>query len=121
MEALFQIGKDLGALEARVRSLETSDCDCHSKRRGTREADLPAEQRAILAEVKEKHDQLVAGFNKVLKQVKLADRVKIDGFQLVDVGVDREDDVDQCCMSCQLDGQSGWQYCCDYQGCSTCC
>ena len=83
MEALFEIGKELGALEARVRSLETKRCGCGSaKTRKVSEAELPAEQRTILAEVRDKHATLVAGFNQVLKDLELADRVKIDGFQL---------------------------------------
>lgn len=121
MEALFQIGKDLGTLEARVKALESSaKCGCRSKTTGVAESALPKEQKAILAEVRSKHKEIVAGFNDVLKRLKLADRVKIDGFQLVDIGFAR-DDEDQCCMCCNLDGQSGWQYCCDYSGCSTCC
>ncbi|HEX2105310.1 MAG TPA: hypothetical protein VHF51_16785 [Solirubrobacteraceae bacterium] len=88
---------------------------------GVPDAELPKEQRAILAEVRDKHATLVAGFNQVLKDLELADRVKMDGFTLADIGVVRGDDVDMCCMSCKLDDQSGWQYCCDYQGCATCC
>lgn len=81
---------------------------------------LPAPQQAVLEEIKEKHAEIVAGFNEVLTKLKLSDRIKVGGVNLVDVGT-RLDDEDQCCMSCQLDGQSGWQYCCDYSGCSSCC
>lgn len=118
MDALFQVGKDLGALEVRVKALETSGkCGCKSK---TTMTALPKETKAVLAEIKAKHNELVSGFSDVLKKLKLSDRVKIDGFQLVDIDVIR-DDVDRCCMSCKLDEQSGWQYCCDYSECSTCC
>jgi hypothetical protein len=120
MEALFQIGKDLGALESRVKALESAGkCDCKGSRRAS-VASLPAEQKKTFQEIKDKHEQIVAGINDVLKRLKLADRVKLDGFTLVDVGVNR-DDEDQCCMCCSLDEQSGWQYCCDYSGCSSCC
>ena len=121
MEALFQIGKDLGALEARVRSLESHKCDCKGgRRKAVADADLPPEQREILSRVREEHFRLVSGFNQVLKEAGIADKVKIDGFTLVDVGVDR-DDVDYCCMSCYLGEKSGWQYCCDFDNCSSCC
>src|SRR5690348_581759 len=120
MEALFQIGKELGALEARVRSLEAADCGCKSKGAKKPGAEPPEEQRAILAQVTAKHGQIVKGFNEVLKELGLGTLVKINGFHLVGVDV-RQDDEDQCCMCCQLDEQSGWQYCCDYQGCATCC
>ena len=120
MDALFQIGKDLGALESRVKALEGGgDCGCKGKRQANM-ASLPAAQKATFREIKDKREQLVAGINDLLKKLKLADRVKLDGLTLVDIGVVR-DDEDQCCMCCALDGQSGWQYCCDYSGCSSCC
>jgi hypothetical protein len=120
MDALYEIGKNLGALETRVAALEDKKCGCTGNRRANT-AKLPTKQKAIFAEIKSKHEDIVTGFNEVLKKLKLADRVKLDGFTLVDVGVNREDDEDMCCMCCSLDGQSGWQYCCDYTGCSSCC
>ena len=119
MDALFQIGKDLAELQMRVKAIESGDCGCKKgKRRRALAADLPKEQKALFSQVKASRAELIAGFNEVLKKLKLA--VKLDGFTLVDPGVIR-DDEDQCCMCCALDGQSGWQYCCDYSGCSSCC
>jgi hypothetical protein len=121
MDALLQIGKDLARLDGRVTSLEANGHPgCRSKATGYPESALPKEQKAMIAEVRSKHKDIVAGFNDVLKRLKLSDRVKLDGYQLVDIGLAR-DDEDMCCMCCNLDGQSGWQYCCDYTECSTCC
>ena len=118
MEAMYQIGKEIGDLAARVSALEGGKCNCRKKE--TSRMPLPKAQQAILAEIKEKHADIIAGFNDVLKKYKLSDRVKVGGINLVDV-VTRLDDEDQCCMSCNIDGQSGWQYCCDYSACSSCC
>lgn len=118
MEAMYQIGKEIGELAARVGALETRGCRCRGDRKPR--AGLPKAQQAMLAEIEEKHSEIVAGFNEVLRKLKLHDRIKVGGINLVDGGV-RLDDEEQCCMCCKLDEQSGWQYCCDYSGCSTCC
>lgn len=119
MEAIYQIGKEIGDLAARVGALEASECNCKKKKARSSKR-VPKAQQAILADVRDKHPEIIAGFNDVLKKLKLSDRVKVGGINLVDadVGVD---DEDICCMCCELDGQSGWTYCCDYYNCSSCC
>ena len=119
MEALYQMGKDLGALEARVSTLESHRCKCRGGKGGAGKP-VPEEQKAILAEVRKRHADIVAGFGDVLRKLGLSDKVKVAGINLVDLGV-QLDDEDQCCMCCQLDGQSGWHYCCDFRSCSSCC
>ena len=119
MEALYQMGKEMGALEARISALEAGRCRGDEERSGAAKP-LPKAQKALLSEIKVKHSEIIDGFNDVLKKLKLSDRLKIGGINLVDVGV-RLDDEEECCMCCHLDGQSGWQYCCDFQQCSTCC
>lgn len=118
MEAIYQIGKEIGDLSARVSALEAGQCN--GKRKPGLPRPLPKAQQAILSEVRERHSEIIAGFNDVLKKLKLSDRVKVGGINLVDAGT-RLDDEEECCMCCHLDGQSGWQYCCDFRGCSTCC
>jgi hypothetical protein len=120
MDALYEIGRSLGTLETRVAALEDKKCGCAGSRR-VNAANLPAKQKAVFANIKSKHGAIVAGINEVLKKLKLSDQVKLDGFTLVDVGVNRDDDEDMCCMCCSLDEQSGFQYCCDYRECSSCC
>lgn len=120
MEVLFQIGKDVAALEARVRAIEDKHCSCKSKSQAVQDADLPKEQLTTLKQIRSKHAAIFAGFNKVLKDLKLSEKLAVSRITLVPegslVGVD---DEDQCCMSC-LNGSDGYEYCCDYAGCQCC-
>lgn len=120
MEALFQIGKELASLEARVRVIEDGKCSCKSKSRGIKDTNLPKEQLAAVKQLRSKHAEVFAGFNKVLRDLKLPESLVVGRLTLVDkhdlVGVD---DEDQCCMCC-LNGSDGYEYCCDYAGCSCC-
>lgn len=120
MEVLFQIGKELAALEARVKKIEGDDCGCKSRTRGVKDANLPKEQQAVVKQLRSNHADIFAAFNKVLKDFKLPPGLAVGRFNLMDkadlVGVD---DEDRCCMSC-LNGSGGYEYCCDYAGCSCC-
>jgi hypothetical protein len=120
MEVLFQIGKDLAALQARVDAIESSKCSCKSKGRSLKDSELPKERLAELKQLRAKHAQLFAGFNKVLKDLKLPAGLAVGRITLMDKGkLVGEDDEDICCICC-LDGSGGYEYCCDYAGCSCC-
>lgn len=120
MEVLFQIGKELATLYARVKAIEDGKCSCKSKSRGVKDEDLPKEQLAAMKQIRRKHAEIFAGFNKVLKDLQLPQGLAVGRLTLMDkadlVGLD---DEDQCCMSC-LNGSGGYEYCCDYAGCSCC-
>ena len=120
MEILFQVGKELATLEARVKAIEEGECSCKGKGRAAKDSELPKEQLATVKQLREKHAKIFAGFNKVLKDLKIPGSVVVGRFTLKYpqdlVGVD---DEDQCCICC-LDGAGGYEYCCDYAGCSCC-
>jgi hypothetical protein len=120
MDALFQIGKELASLEARVKSIEVGRGAVKSESLKLKDAALPKEQLATIRQIRSIHVALAAEFNKVLRDLKLPENLVLGRVTLVDraslVGVD---DLDQCCMSC-LNGSGGYEYCCDYAGCSCC-
>jgi hypothetical protein len=120
MDALFQIGKELASLEARVKVIEAGTGGGKSESLRLKDAMLPKEQLATIKQIRSIHVALAAEFNKVLKDLKLPENLVVGRVTLVDrkglVGVD---DEDQCCMCC-LDGSGGYEYCCDYAGCSCC-
>jgi hypothetical protein len=82
------------------------------------DSDLPEKEQALLKEVRGKHAELVAGFNKVLKEVGLDAR--INGFRLVSGSRAEGDDVDHCCMTC-VEPDGPYEHCCDFENCATCC
>jgi len=121
MEILFQIAKDFAALDGRVKKLESAKCSCKkSEWKRVPEADLPKEQKAILSKMRAKHPEIVTGVRALFKKLGLPADLRLSSIAVVDGRV-QLDDEDQCCMCCELDDTSGWQYCCDYSGCSTCC
>src|SRR5687767_14623082 len=118
MEALFQIGKDLGALSARVAALESKgDCNCGSKSREVPLSALPEKQREALLQLRKNHKKLFTSINALLKPYK----VKLTGLRMVDIDVPRPAaGSDECCYCCSNDDVSGWDYCCS-DDCSPCC
>ena len=56
-----------------------------------------AAERRSSNDIKAKHEQIVAGFNEVLKKPKPADRVKIDGLTLADIGMARTTGINAAC------------------------
>jgi len=120
MDVLFQIGKELAALEARVKAMEGGGkCSCKSGSREAKDSELPKEQLATVKQLRSKHKEIIAGFNKVLKEAKLPPSLVVGKFTLMDKDVMEGDDVDLCCMSC-LNGSDGYEYCCDYNNCACC-
>jgi hypothetical protein len=116
MEALFQIGKELGALTARVSALESKEkCGCGSKSKGLPLGALSNQQREILLKLRKSHKEIFAGINNVLEQHGLGDKIKVSGLRLVDVDIPQNPKSEVCCYCC-LDGN----YCCNAD-CTPCC
>ena len=121
MEALFQIGKELGALTARVSTLETKEkCRCGSKGKEVSKGAMSNEvmsneQREILSQLRKSHKDIFAAINNVLKQFDLGNKIKVSGLRLVDVNVPINPQSDLCCYCC-FDGN----YCCNGD-CTPCC
>ena len=124
MEALFQIGKEIGTLTARVSALESKDhCDCKSKTKGIPISALPEKQREILVQLRKNHKDIFADMNEVLKRYGLGDKVKVSTFHLNELGVARPNagaGSDECCYCCSNDDVSGWDWCCSDE-CIPCC
>jgi hypothetical protein len=61
MEALFQIGKELGALTARVLALESQKCGCSGSKRGELPTEaMTNEQREVLQQLRKSHKDIFA-------------------------------------------------------------
>lgn len=120
MNALFQIGKEFANLEARVRAIEGAKCSCKARSRAIKDSSLPKQQLVAIEQLRGKHAEVFAEFNKILRELKLPEGLVVGRFTLMDerdlAGVD---DEDQCCICC-LNGSDGYEYCCDYAGCSCC-
>ena len=116
MEALFQIGKELGALTARVSALESKGkCHCDSKTKEAVVSLLSPAQREILLQLRKAHKEIFSGINDVLKQHGLGDKIKVSGLRLIDVDIPVNPKSELCCYCC-LDGS----YCCNGD-CEPCC
>lgn len=115
MEALFQIGKELGALTARVAALELHKCRCGSKRGELSSETMTSQQRETLQQLRRSHNAIFAGINELLKQHNLGDKIKVSGLRLVDVNFPINPQSEVCCYCC-LDGN----YCCNAD-CTPCC
>ncbi len=116
MEALFQIGKELGALTARVSALESKGkCHCGSQTKEAVVSSLSPAQREILLQLRKAHKEIFSGINDVLKQHGLGDKIKVSGLRLIDVDISVNPKSELCCYCC-LDGS----YCCNGD-CEPCC
>jgi hypothetical protein len=116
MEALFQIGKELGALTARVLALESQKCGCGGSKRGELPTEaMTNEQREVLQQLRKSHKDIFARINEVLREYNLGDKIKARGLRLVNVNVPITPHSDLCCYCC-LDGH----YCCNFD-CDPCC
>ena len=123
MEALFQIGKELGSLTARVSALETKGpCNCGPKNKGTPLSELSDKEREITLKLRKNHKKLFAGINGLLKQYGLADQIRVSTVRFVGADVPRVigAGTDDCCFCCQNEGVSGPDYCCS-DNCEPCC
>jgi hypothetical protein len=124
VETLYQIGKDLEKLNARVLSLEVKGkCNCHSESSGIPISDLPEGQREILLQLRKNHKEIFAKLNDVLKQFGLGGKGKISEFHLVDINRPRPSvgaGSDDCCYCCSNEGVSGYDMCCS-DDCTPCC
>ncbi len=117
MEALFQIGKELGTLSARVTALESKDCNCGSKSRAVPLSALPEKQRETLLKLRKNHKEIFTRINDVLKGLDL----KVTTVHMVGIDVPRPAaGGDECCYCCSNDDVSGWDCCCS-DDCSPCC
>ena len=117
MEALFQIGKDLGTLSARVTALEAKGCNCGSKSTAVAPSTLPQRQRETLMRLRRNHKEVFTRINDILRQFD----VKVTMVRMVDMDVPRPAaGSDECCYCCSNDDVSGWDYCCS-DDCSPCC
>ena len=124
MEALYQIGRDLGALSARVSALETKGgCGCgKAKSRGIPLSQQTEEQRHVTMQLRKSHKEMFAALNEVIAQFGLADKVRIGTVGLVNVGRPSVSaGTDDCCFCCATPGDvSGPDYCCS-DNCEPCC
>ena len=119
MEALFQIGKELGELRTRVDALEAKKCGCSKKGVGSGKEQLTGEDRAILAFLKEKHLEITASFGSALEAAGLSKltskRLVVRGYRIGPEPVgERRPDI--CCTIATGTGN----YCCDEFNCSFC-
>ncbi len=118
MEALFQIGKDIGALSERVSALESKskeNCGCKSKSSEAPMRALSNEQKEVLSQLRKNHEAIFTGINDVLKQYGLGDKIKVSSVRLINVNIPISPKSEVCCYCC-LDGS----YCCN-SDCEPCC
>ncbi|HUO98187.1 MAG TPA: hypothetical protein VMU01_05940 [Rhizomicrobium sp.] len=123
MEALFEIGKELGSLTARVSALETKkDCGCgKAKSRGVPLSQMTDTQREVTVHLRKSHKELFKALNEVIAQFGLAEKVRVGTLGLVNVGRPSVSaGTDDCCFCCSNEGVSGWDYCCS-DNCEPCC
>lgn len=125
MEAIFQIGKELGELRARIETLETTKrkCGCDGRQRALTEAELTDTQRQSLAILRANHGKIVEAFNTALESVgvkaALKENLVVAGYTVMTVEEHLRrrgfSDRPTCCICCP-DGS----YCCDDYGCGSC-
>lgn len=137
MEALFQIGKEIGEIRARIDKLEGEgqcdcksprsgkDCRCKSRRRGElKESELTQHQRRVLTFLRRNHKKIFETLNQVMASEALAvepavgEKLFLMSFKLI--SSEKQAQVTDeyrgdCCLCCP-----GGIWCCDISQCSTC-
>lgn len=126
MDSLYEIGKDVGEVRARLQKLEQQAGGCGCKLRGSTGslglsiAEMSSAQRKTVAFLQSNHARVVAALNAALESLELdkeaGERIVVSGFQLAPASIVNQRPRDNICCLCQRDGV----YCCDDQGCGTC-
>ena len=127
MDALYQIGQDIGTLRSRVEVLEKRGrCKCHGASRGLRDAEMTPAQRRTVKYLRANREVLIEAVQKALAEVGLGkaagEELHVSGLYLSPPEQYAElrrrgssGSADECCICCP----SG-NYCCAMD-CNFCC
>lgn len=127
MDAMFQIGKEIGEIRSRLEKLEKDeDCDCQSRRGGElKESELTDHQRRVLTFLRRNHKKVFEALNQALASdligLEAAVGEKLYFGSVKFMSAERHEQLlssdypIECCICCP-DGN----YCCDFAGCSYC-